>query len=210
METIVCFSADSRDPKAGQPGKDKTNGVVNVRIESARTTGGTNWTAEFGIRLRQVVPRNGVFATSRLRNFTSALLGSFHLAVTIDEDIADLMPHRHRSEAVATCIRTYETNKDRMRYDLCRKGGQSGRSGVAESTQRQIVGSRFKRAERRWSKPRANTLLAVNCCFKNNRCADFLDRRACSTAAARPKNVKPTQEKPKMIHFPNITIIRSI
>ena len=32
--------------------------------------------------------------------------------------------------------------------------------------------------------PGANALLAVKCCFKNNRWSDFLDWRACSAAAA--------------------------
>ena len=35
--------------------------------------------------------------------------------------IAALKLHRDRSEAVAACIRTYEANADRMRYDLYRK-----------------------------------------------------------------------------------------
>ena len=54
--------------------------------------------------------------------------------------IADLKPHL-RLEAVATCIRNYETNKDRMRYDLYRKFGLPVGSSVTESACKQIVGS---------------------------------------------------------------------
>ena len=49
---------------------------------------------------------------------------------------------------------------------------------------KQIVGSRFKGAGRRWSKIGANAVLAIKCCFRNNRWPDFLDWRDCSAAAA--------------------------
>ena len=101
----------------------------------------------------------------------------------IDDVIADLRPHR-RLEAVAACIRTYGTNRDRMRCDLCRKRGLPVGAGVVESACKQIVGSRFKGAGRRWSKAGAYALLAVKCRFRNTRRPDFLDWRACSAAAA--------------------------
>ena len=101
----------------------------------------------------------------------------------VDDVIADLKPYR-RLEEVAACIRTYGTNKGRMRCDLCRKRGLPVGSGVVESACRQIAGSRFKGAGYRWSKAGANALLAVKCCFRNNRWPDRLDWRACSAAAA--------------------------
>ena len=101
----------------------------------------------------------------------------------VDDVIADLEPHRWL-EAVATCIRYYGTNRDRMRYDLYRKRGLPVGSGVVESACKQIVGSRFKGAGRRWSKIGANAVLAIKCCFRNNRWPDFLDWRDCSAAAA--------------------------
>ena len=101
----------------------------------------------------------------------------------VDDVIAGLEPHR-RLEAVATCIRTYGTNRDRMRCDLCRKRGLPVGSGVVESACKQIVGSRFKGAGRRWSKIGANAVLAIKCCFENRRWPDFLDWRACRAAAA--------------------------
>ena len=51
--------------------------------------------------------------------------------------IVTLKPHGDRSEAVAACIRTYETNADRMRNDLCRKLGLPVGSSVVESACKQ-------------------------------------------------------------------------
>ena len=102
----------------------------------------------------------------------------------VDRAIAALKPHRDRSEAVAACIRYYEANRDRMRYDLYRKRGLPVGSGVVESACKRIVGSRLKGAGRHWSKAGANAVLAVKCCFENRRWPDFLDWRACRAAAA--------------------------
>ena len=41
----------------------------------------------------------------------------------VDLVIADLKPHRRRDEAVEACVRYFESNKDRMRYDVYRKRG---------------------------------------------------------------------------------------
>ena len=101
----------------------------------------------------------------------------------VDNVIADVKAPR-RLEAVATWIRTYRTNKDRMGGGICRKRGRPIGSGVVESVCKQIVGSRFKGAGHRWSKAGANALHAFKCCFKNNRRPEFLDLRACSAAAA--------------------------
>ena len=98
--------------------------------------------------------------------------------------VAGLKPHRHRDEAVEACVRCTEANKDRMRYNVCRKRGLPVGSGVVESACKRIVGSRFKRSGCRWSKAGANALLAAECCIDNNRWADFLDWRAGRAAAA--------------------------
>ena len=98
--------------------------------------------------------------------------------------IADLKPHRKRDEAVEACIRYFKANKDRMCYNLYHERGLPVGFGVVESACKQIVGTRFKRAGCRWSKADAYALLAVKCCIENNRWADFLDWRACRTAAA--------------------------
>ena len=231
-KAVTSFTADGRDPKTGEPRKDKDSGATSVRIDSARAADGAGWSSEFGARLRQFGLRNGLVAAKELvvlsdgapwiRNSceeafpgqeTTFILDLFHAlhcadaavkaaapheserkdwmktikdqlnAGRVDDVIADLEPHR-RLEAVATCIRTYGTNRDRMRYDLCRKRGLPVGSGVVESACKQIVGSRFKGAGRRWSKIGANAVLAIKCCFRNNRWPDFLDWRDCSAAAA--------------------------
>ena len=75
--------------------------------------------------------------------------------------IAILEPHRRRSEAVAACIRYYQTNAGRMQCDLYRTRGLPVGSGVVESACKHIVGNRFKKAGCRWSKAGANALLAA-------------------------------------------------
>ena len=57
--------------------------------------------------------------------------------------VAALKRHR-RFEAVAACIRYYEANMDRMRYDLYRRRGLPVGSGIVESACKRIVGSRLK------------------------------------------------------------------
>ena len=102
----------------------------------------------------------------------------------VDLAVADLKPHRDRSEAVADCIRTCEANRDRMRCDPCRKRGLPVGAGIVESACNCIVGSRLKGAGRRWSKTGANAVLAIGRCLENRRWPDFLDWRACRAAAA--------------------------
>ena len=101
----------------------------------------------------------------------------------VDDVIADLKPYL-RLEAVATCIRYYETNKDRMHYDLYRARGLPVGSGIVESACKQIVGNRFKGAGRHWSKAGANGLLAIRCCLENTRWPEFLEWRTCRAEAA--------------------------
>ena len=70
----------------------------------------------------------------------------------VDDVITDLTPDRDRLEAVATCICYYETNKDRMVYDLCGKRGLpvgpdvvkalASKSSAADSTELGAIGRR--------------------------------------------------------------------
>ena len=71
-----------------------------------------------------------------------------------DEPVADLKPHI-RFEAVATCIRTYETNKDPMRCGLwgadCRsvpasRKALASKSSVADSREPGTTGRRRESA----------------------------------------------------------------
>ena len=102
--------------------------------------------------------------------------------------IVALKPHGDRSEAVAACIRTYETNADRADAECatisagswdCRSDPASWRAPASK-----IVSSRFKQAVCHLSKAEANALLAVKCCLKNSRWTDVLEWRACSAATA--------------------------
>ena len=102
----------------------------------------------------------------------------------VDLAVAALKPYRDRFEAAAVCIRYYEANRDRMRYDLYRKRALPVGSGIVESTCKYIVGNRFKQSGCNWSKAGANGLLAIKCCLENMRWLDFLDWRACRAAAA--------------------------
>ena len=64
---------------------------------------------------------------------------------------------------------------DRMRCDLCRKRGLPVGAGIVESACERIVGNRFKRAGRRWSRAGANAVLAIRCCLENKRWPEFHD-----------------------------------
>ena len=97
--------------------------------------------------------------------------------------IDGLKLHLGRDKAVATGIDQFEADRDRMRRNRCRKRGPPVGSGVVESACKQLIGSPFKRAGHRWSKAGANLLLTAECCFENNRWADFLEWRACRAAA---------------------------
>ena len=184
-KTIVCCTAESRDPKTGEPRKDKGSGAAGVRIDSARSADGAGRISDFAARLARFETRNGLFEAKELVVLSDGAVWIRKVfAGRVDQVIAELKPHRRRSEAVAACIDYFEANKDRMRCDLYRQRGLPVGSGVVESACKQIVGNRFKRAGCRWSKAGANALLAVKCCIENNRWADFLDWRAGRVAAA--------------------------
>ena len=101
----------------------------------------------------------------------------------VDDVIADLKPYR-RLEAVATLIRTYRTNEDRMGCDLCRKRGLPVGSSVVENVCKEIVGSRFKGAGRRCSKAGSQRLARRQMLLQEQPLARLLDWWACSAAAA--------------------------
>ena len=92
----------------------------------------------------------------------------------VDQVIEAVKPHR-RLEAVNDCVTYYENNRDRMRYNSYRSRGLQIGSGVVESACRHTVGNRMKRTGSRWTVRGANAVLAIKCCLKNLRWADFLD-----------------------------------
>ena len=160
---------------------------------------GVSRASEFVAHLEQFGCRNGVFAaeevvvlSDRARwirtvcevilpgRKTTFILDLYH---ALEYAAAAVKPHRDRSEDVAACIRYGVANRDRMRYDLCRTRGLPVGSGFVESACNCIVGNRLKGAGRHWSKAGANAVLAIKCCFENMRLPDFLDWRACCSAA---------------------------
>ena len=96
------------------------------------------------------------------------------------------------SEAVAASIRTYEANRDRMRYDLYRTHGLPVGPRIAKGAYKHIVGNPFNQSGCHWSKANASAAFAIRCCFENMPWPDFLDWRACRAAAAQPKKVDRT------------------
>ena len=76
---------------------------------------------------------------------TTFILDLYH---ALEYASAALKPYRDRFEAVAVCIRYYEANRDRMRFDLCRARGPPVGSGIVESACNCIVGNRLKGAGR--------------------------------------------------------------
>ena len=52
-KTVVCFTADGRDPKTGEPRKDKGSGAAGVRIDSAQAADGVSRASDFAARLEQ-------------------------------------------------------------------------------------------------------------------------------------------------------------
>lgn len=101
-----------------------------------------------------------------------------------DSVIAFLKPRRGKAEAVDDCVRYFESNRDRMRYDAYRARGMQIGSGVVESACRHVVGQRMKRSGGRWTVEGANAVLAIRRCLKNLRWPDFLDWKVRNAATA--------------------------
>ena len=62
-----------------------------------------------------------------------------------------------------------------MRYDRYRQRDLQGGSGVIENTCRQMVGLRANPPGIHCCVNGANSVLAINCCFKNRKWVEFLD-----------------------------------
>ena len=212
-KAVVCFTADGRDPKTGEPRrKDKGGGADGVSRAS-----------DFAARLEQFRYRNALFKAEELVVLSDGapwirttceeilagpdmtfILDLFHALEKAADAVRDVTPDESERTACMDWIREQlnagqvaqviailephrrrlETNADRMRCDLYRARGLPVGSGVVESACEHIVGNRFKKAGCRWSKAGANALLAIRCCLENMRWPDFLEWRACRAAAA--------------------------
>ena len=100
-----------------------------------------------------------------------------------DRVVEAIKPFSHL-EPVSDCISYYGNNKERMRYDHYRSRGMQIGSGVVESACRHTVGQRMKRTGSRWTVRGANAILAIKCCIRNMRWADFLDWKVRMAATA--------------------------
>ena len=65
-KTVICFTADGRDPKTGEPRKDRNSGTDGVRIDSAQAADGVSRTSDFAARLEQFGYRNALFKAEEL------------------------------------------------------------------------------------------------------------------------------------------------
>ena len=65
-KAIVRYTAESRNPKTGEPRKDRGSGAVSVRIDSARSEGGISRASEFAARLERFGLREGLFEAEEL------------------------------------------------------------------------------------------------------------------------------------------------
>ncbi len=92
--------------------------------------------------------------------------------------IAERAPYGRRGPAVAEFVRDCRPNLDRMRNDEYRRRGIPCGSGVIKGGCWTVVVDRLKKSDSRWSVDGANGIMAIRCCWMNNRIVDFLQWRA--------------------------------
>jgi hypothetical protein len=86
-------------------------------------------------------------------------------------------------EALATLIRYYNDNQERMKYDEYLRKGYGIGSGAVESAHKQVVHARMRQAGMRWSERGAQRLLALRILLLNDQWA-FLDRLTMTAVVA--------------------------
>jgi hypothetical protein len=87
-------------------------------------------------------------------------------------------PSIEAEEEIRLAIGYFETNTERMRYDVFRKLGLFVGSGVVEAGCKTVVGDRLKRSGMQWSVEGANQIIALRCCQLSGRWDDFWELRA--------------------------------
>jgi hypothetical protein len=127
----------------------------------------------FGPESKQAVNWVGRIAEDLRAGKVGAVLARLRkLEVTGDE----------KREALATLIRYYDDNQDRMKYEYLRKGYGIG-SGALESAHKQVVHARMRQAGMRWSERGAQCLLALRILLLNDQWS-FLDRLTMTAVVA--------------------------
>lgn len=93
--------------------------------------------------------------------------------------LGQLKPSRAEvEEEIRIAIGYFETNTERMRYDVFRKRGLFVGSGVIEAGCKTVVGDRLKRSGMQWTVEGANQIIALRCCQLSGRWDDFWELRA--------------------------------
>ena len=166
VEGVACKQADGRDPKTGELRKDKTNGAVSVRIDSARAAGPRSSALGCG-------SSGSGTACSRLRNWWCCPTGCRG---------SEPPTRRPRTESDLHSLLQDQQRPNALRpLSEARTAGRVRRRGKRLQANRQqpLQAGRVPLVE-----GRSQALLAVRCCLKNNRWPDFLEWRACSAADA--------------------------
>lgn len=128
----------------------------------------------FGPESKQAVNWVGRIAEDLRAGKVGAVLARLRkLEVTGDE----------KREALATLIRYYDDNQDRMKYDEYLRKGYGIGSGAVESAHKQVVHARMRQAGMRWSERGARCLLALRILLLNDQWS-FLDRLTMTAVVA--------------------------
>jgi hypothetical protein len=99
------------------------------------------------------------------------------------ESLKSLSPQSDEvQDEIRKAIAYFETNAERMRYQLFRRQGLFIGSGVVEAGCKTVIGQRLKQSGMRWTVQGANRIIALRCCQLSGRWDDFWELRA--TAAA--------------------------
>jgi hypothetical protein len=72
----------------------------------------------------------------------------------------------------------FERNAERMRYPAFRAQGLFVGSGVVEAGCKTVIGSRLKRSGMFWTVRGANAIIALRCCYLNDRFEDYWESRS--------------------------------
>ena len=71
----------------------------------------------------------------------------------------------------------FEKNAERMRYPKFRRQHLFVGSGVIEAGCKTVIGARLKQSGMFWTLRGANAIIALRCCYLNNRFEDYWDAR---------------------------------
>ena len=81
------------------------------------------------------------------------------------------------AEKVRTEADYFERNAERMRYPKFRRQHLFVGSGVIEARCKTVIGSRLKQSGMFWTVRGANAIIALRCCYLNNRFEDYWEAR---------------------------------